>query len=141
MTTSPASGTTGSSASSRPSTVDRTRSTPPCRAAASASDSQSGRDRGSVGLDRSAATRGLDPLVLAGRELERVDGEKRGLVPVGLDPRENAELVEERRHLLGRRFDHPDESQAALVEPVVARQRAREAVDRGKRRAQIVARQ
>ena len=53
--------------------------------------------------------------------------------------RRGADVVEHPGHLLGRLLDHAEEARAAIVEPLAARQRAREAVDRRERRSQVVA--
>ena len=96
---------------------------------------------GHVRLDRLARPLGADALVLRRRELERVGGGEHGVVAARLDPRGEAELVEKRGHLVGRRFDQVDEVRLALAERARPRQRLREAVDRRQRRAQVVARE
>ncbi len=102
-------------------------------------------DRLDVGLERGAlaghADRLADPLGGGLRERERVGLAQRRLVAVALDPRDDAELVEQLAHLPGGGLDHPHVPGLRVLELAAAGERAGEAVHRRKRRPQVVARQ
>ena len=131
--------TTGLSASERPSTVQVTCSTGPKRIAAIASASRPrATAAGSVSIVSPLPGR-HDPLVVRRRERDGVGLDEARLETASLDPRGDTELVEQRRHLLGRLRDHRHEAEAALVELAASLERPREPVDGRERRPQVVA--
>ena len=108
----------------------RARGRPPSRstrvdpAVAEGRDASAASERRIAGVvrpDRLAAAGDRDPLVVARDELERVHLAQRRLVGVRLDPRGDAEQVEQVVHLLGGGLDQREEARALLVR---ARRRA-----------------
>jgi hypothetical protein len=72
------------------------------------------------------------------REVKRVDGLAIRLIAIALDPRGDAELVQELSELERSRVDHLEVSLFRLAEVVHAHKGLREPVDRRQRRTQVV---
>ena len=72
------------------------------------------------------------------REVERVDRLAIRLIAIALDPRGDAELVEELGELERSGVDHLEVALFRLAEVVHAHEGLREPVDRRQRRAQVV---
>ena len=139
-TTGAAAGVTGVNVSSRPFTVQVTSESSPKRKRGHGKRGESATDRDGVGLDDRPRPLDHDTLV-AGRgcKLESVGVERQRVVPPGLDPGRQPELIDQERHLRRGLVDHLDESRVALAQLAGTDERLREPCDRRERRPQIVA--
>ena len=72
-------------------------------------------------------------------KLESVGVERQRVVPPGLDPSREPELIDQERHLRRGLVDHLDESRVALAQLAGADEGLREPRDRRERRPQVVA--